>query len=675
MEVFILIAIIALLVLAIKASGNRKSTASPQQTRSSQKQTASQYPSKKQFTNSLRMSDEEKKAAEARELAETLLKSIKITVGPSKASLDDSIIDVTNNRYKIPDGASSNASDVPYWPHFYVYSYQDLNKTNAQQKAFYQHFKACFLKGEYLDIKGNTNYAFILLFDLLQEFDRQPDLNTLEEQLGALGDNYVRTASYCRSFLIEKMQKRGDYEGIERVNENYRYRYPSNGYDYAEYNLGSKYKNKLKLTEEQVQLVNKIYYPNNNFCSIEFCLLQTIKLYVLTIEEFKQKFADENSSLTKELESIAGHVATKEYKYRQNSSNFKYAVESLSADLYRLLFKYAENALREHYGHKRKISTDFQFGGESKKQLQEKIIDRMPDVLTTVLPKIDLPDEAAELALNEQNTSRWKSAFDEIKAKSAYDSEAFFQAIHQLAKANKRNPSIENIFLEASKAIAKTDRAVSLTLYVYYLYYDLKSATFDNRPLTKTIQKSLFKTAEELQAFEQLVTNLIKERDLEKALADIPKVFGPKRKKIKLDAAAITEVHQKHSSTVNLLDEILSDEEEGERAGSVETVKPENELIIEIVQNSDTSTQPSTISNPHNLSLVQLELLEVFGKQSLLISSDEMEAFAKSKGLFKNGLVESLNEACYEYLDDVLIEEEDDNYVINEQYFQKITAV
>jgi hypothetical protein len=35
-------------------------------------------------------------------------------------------------------------------------------------------------------------------------------------------------------------------------------------------------------------------------------------------------------------------------------------------------------------------------------------------------------------------------------------------------------------------------------------------------------------------------------------------------------------------------------------------------------------------------------------------------------------LIESINETCYDVFDDVLIEEEGDNYIISEQYYQRI---
>ena len=64
--------------------------------------------------------------------------------------------------------------------------------------------------------------------------------------------------------------------------------------------------------------------------------------------------------------------------------------------------------------------------------------------------------------------------------------------------------------------------------------------------------------------------------------------------------------------------------------------------------------------------------LELFAKSNFSVPQNELEVFAKSKGVFKNQLIESINDTCYEFLDDLLIEEEDDYYTINTDYFQRI---
>ncbi len=71
---------------------------------------------------------------------------------------------------------------------------------------------------------------------------------------------------------------------------------------------------------------------------------------------------------------------------------------------------------------------------------------------------------------------------------------------------------------------------------------------------------------------------------------------------------------------------------------------------------------------------IHISVLELFSKSNFSLPQSEFDVFAKSKGIFKNQLIESINETCYEFLDDVLIEEEDDYYTIITNYFQRISA-
>jgi TerB-C domain len=65
-------------------------------------------------------------------------------------------------------------------------------------------------------------------------------------------------------------------------------------------------------------------------------------------------------------------------------------------------------------------------------------------------------------------------------------------------------------------------------------------------------------------------------------------------------------------------------------------------------------------------------VLEIFFENNLSISLSDLEVFAKSKGFFKNQLIESINETCYAILDDILIEEDENFYTIDENYYQKL---
>lgn len=613
------------------------------------------------------------------ELVQSLVKNIKVTLTTSSSTSkynDDSIIDVTNQSYIINSNSNLKkySSGVPYWAHHYVYSYSEINSASIEQKKFYAIFKNNFLNGEYIDLEGNTNYAFILLFDLLIEFDNHKDISKLESQLNILGQCYPKTKSYGVSFLIQIMEANGDSDGVSRLRAEDRYTYQNNNTDYDYWRLGSKYKTKLKLNDEEVKLLNKLWYPSNNFCSVEYCCVEILKLYITLIEELKADYIAEGTTIDAQFLAVADVIARKQYKYKNGSQNYKYCIETTTNEFYSHIFKHCENAVREYYGHKRKINTDTYYTtAEAKTEYETKIISKVSGILPKLISRVSLPDEATDIELYSQNTNRWKIKFEELTTNYNDKPKEFIDSIVTLGKLNKKNPSIENIFFEASKFIAKYDKESALSLYVHYLYHDLKSATFDNKKLTKTIQKNLFKTNEQLHDFEIIVSELIKEKDLEKALKNVPKVYEVKRKKIQLDTASIKEVQQQHSGTVELLNEYLKDDFEDENNFIKSQEINTEEIKIEITQKSKDTVQSAFVSHL-SFSPIHISALELFSKSNFSVPQSELEAFAKSNGVFKNQLIESINEACYGLLDDVLIEEEDDYYTINTNYFQRISA-
>jgi len=594
----------------------------------------------------------------------------------SEIKNDDSIVEITDQSYGINsnNNLKKHSSGVPNWAHHYVYSFSEINSASKEQKEFYSIFKNSFLKEEYLDIEGNTNYAFILLFDLLEEYDKHNDISKLESQLKKLGQFYPKTKSYGVSFLVQKMTENGDNAGVSRFLSENRLNYQNNDIDFETFNWRNKYKNILNLNKDEADCLDKLWYPSNNFSSIEFCSLEIIKLYLSLISELKNRYNQEGTTMDVQFFAVADVIARNHFKYKIGSQNYKYCIETTSNEFYSQIFKHCENAVREYYIHKRKLNTDTYYTTEeAKTEYEAKIISKVTELLPNLICKVAPPDEATNIELNTQNTNRWKIQFEELAANYTGKPENFIDSIISLGKLNFKNPSVENIFFESSKFIAKHDKQAALILYVHYLYHDLKSATFDNKQLTKTIQKSLFKTNEQLHDFEIIVSELINDRNLEKAVKGVAKVYEVKRKKIQLDSKTINEVQQKHSGTVELLNEYLKDEYEDE-TNTIKTQESGNEEIEIVITQKNDPVQNSAFIAEIAFSAIHLTALELFSKRNFSISQIELEAFAKSKGVFKNQLIESINETCYDFLDDVLIEEEDDYYSINTNYFQRITA-
>jgi hypothetical protein len=591
---------------------------------------------------------------------------------------DESIIDVTDESYRLSttSGLKKYSDGVPFWLHRYVYSYSEINNSTAEQRKFYAIYKNSFLRGEYIDLEGNTNYAFILLFDFLDEYKYHKDIYKLEKQLHSLGQCYPKTKSYGISFLIQKMELIGDNDGVARlISER---RYASQGYnnDYPHWGLGNKYKDKLKLDINEVKILNSLIDTDNKFNSIEFCAIELIRLLFYCIRQLEEYYQQNNSRFEHVINEIAHLEITSKYKYKKGSYNYKSIFENFSSTIYQCIYKNCENSLRDHFNVGRKTDLKCYLNSENAtilfKEKVQYIIQPFINLILSDKKEIDLD---SEIKINNYNRSRYKYELKLLaESFNVAKLSVYKNAIENLELRNQGNPFIENIYFEASKFVAQYDKSLSLTYYIKYLYYDLNSAAFDNKQLTKTIQKNLFKTNEQLHAFEMLVSELIKNKNLEKALQDVSKLYAVKRKKIQIDKTSILEVQHQHSETVELLNEYLKDEFEDENNKIKTQEINSEEVLLEIVKKT-VEVHQSIYNIDISFNQIQASALELFVKSNFSVSQIEMETFAKSIGVFKNQLVESINEVpAINSLDDVLIEEEDEYYTINTNYYQKLLS-
>ncbi|NNE66221.1 MAG: hypothetical protein HKN33_06610 [Pyrinomonadaceae bacterium] len=590
---------------------------------------------------------------------------------------DDSVIDVTGAYEQIdydPTGGDKlvRYGHVPKWEHMYVYSSTDIEFANGSQRGFYNAFRNSFLRGEYLDIEGNTNYAFILLFDLLNDYESHRDLLLVERQLEKLKLICPKTESYGRDFLTDLMESAGDYHGADRINtEYYKQRDEYFGNDY--WTLGKRYRKELNPSETEEKLLRYISDPSNVFCDIEFCFLEVLKLLLRTITAIDKTYKEEGTSFEAALEAVTDTVATKNYHTRRGTDNYRYTLESVKREFFIWLFRNCENTVRHAYRHTRKLKIDpFYPYLPGKTEHISDIQNRTVTILPSLISTLTQPDKTTEISLNALSTTRWKEEFKYIKRDfEDSDLSRFIDRVITLAEINKKNRSVENIYFEASKFLAKKDQKHSVEMYLRYLHADLHSDSINNKQHTKTIQKALFSTNDQLHQFQVIISKLFVDRDLEQALETVPRIYAPRRKKIKLVESRIQEVQQKHSETVVQLDKYLNDEYEDADTTLIAMQNDHEEIEIRIspkvIECSDEPVIPCV-----DLSPVHNEMLELFLKSNFEVSAIDLEKFAESNEIFKNQLIDEINDACVEMLDDVLVEEEDENFVIYEPYYRQI---
>lgn len=545
----------------------------------------------------------------------------------------------------------NNKIKVPHWQHQYVYSYEEIYDASSEQRAFYKKFKDKFLNGEHVDLDGNSNYCFILLFDLFNDYQDHKDLIRLENQLNDLCQNYPKTTPYAKSLLARQM-------GSPHLHIQNSY------YEYQDYRLGTRYKEKLNLSSNEVENLNSIWSASNNFLNIEFCLLETVKIYIAVISGLKEHCIKEDKSIDDYLSEVADLIATKHFRYKNPSRIYQHHIESIMGQIYLNIFKHCENAIRELYGHKRKLDINTNYKPVAQEGFETKVVSKVIDLLKTLTSEVSKPDEATEIELNSQNPNRWKDKFNYSKEVYEKDPQEFLKLVSLLEKLNKENPSLGNLFLEVSKFLLKRRNNLSLSYYIKYLYQSSRVKGFDDKKFVQSIHKSLFKNAQQLDDFNKIVNDLIKDKDLDKALNAAEKFYEIKRKKIELNKLSIKAAKHQHSETVSLLSEYLK-EDDHESAFSQEM--PKEILKENIVQGSNLNFISDISFNE-----IQAALVELFEKNNFSVPRNDLEMFARSNSVFESRIIESINEACYDILDDVLIEEEDNFYTMSQSYFNKI---
>jgi hypothetical protein len=587
---------------------------------------------------------------------------------------DESIIDIDTRVHQIDYEQTVTLkkyhSGIPNWPMTYIYSARELSNANKQQKEFYNLFKEAFLRQELWDIQDQTNYAFILYYDLLNAFEKHQQLSLLERQLNDLASMCPKTLNYSRSFIRNIMTAKEDYAGLMRTQ--------SWGHGYDEYyDWRKKYREALKLNKNEEKFLNYIWLNTNKFSGVEFCCMEILKLYIKVTTSLEVYCGQQGTSLNAEMVILCDLLARKLFRYHLNSPNYKSTMQTGSNMLFELVYKHCEQAVRDRYHHKRKVTLDTYANAELMAAVTEKLLNPVTMLIAKNLETIAQPDEPTEIELNIQNTNRWRELFQlDIAYYRASGSAVFEQELTELIRLNAKNPSLEGLYLEASKFYAAVDKGTSLRYFAEY-FRQCMLQTKVYKPMGKAMEKQLFAGPAEVQRFDALLNEYIRTKDFEGIADKIAGFYTPVRKSITINRDAVAEAEKQFTGTVMILNEYLA--EEGE-PGAV-SAEPERPAAIAVPAIDCTSviamlqpapTAPGNPSFQGVISPVAAVLLELFEMSSFQLSADEVDDFCRNEGLFKNTLINGLNEDFYDILDDLLIETDEENYTINPAYFQQI---
>lgn len=639
--------------------------------------------------------------------------------------VDDTIIDITDEVYDMElspefDNLLRAPHGVPLWPHKYIFGAYEINYALPEQQAFYNLFKSAFLEGRCYDIEDNSNYIFVLLFELMNEYRVHQDIYLLERQLKQLADNYPVARSYALSYLVKLLAEkeserdplfveaasyamRAGKISIRALEEMFSLTYShavelmfqledagvvTPFSDSSErqvlmtsiyqirpamkdetearlidefpdfyWTLSQRYGKSLNLNRKQKRILDQIRINDSSFNTIEFFRLTILRLFLETVEKLDAFYALNNSSLALEMYSQAELIARKFHRYRQHSRNYNNFMQSSSTEQFSALFKICENGVRRHYGHKRRVQIPAYCSHPAiVDSFSQNMYDRFEALVDDQLSALPQLNDSLETELNAQNTTRWKEKFGTLVT-HIHNGKTFMSDIHELVRLNRLNPSKDQIYFEASKAIAKTDKTAALTLYIYYLNVELKSELFDYKSLSKSLKKNLFHNDDQLAEFEAIVSSFIEKRDLQEALKKTELFYLPQRRRIHINRNHVRQIQQHHADTVSLLNKYLQDEEVPEVEITVpEPVAPPSHLATYTV----------------SLNEIQEHVLHLFEKNNFRLLPNDLSDFVREKGYFLNQVIDSINDVVYDLIDDLLIDEEEDGYIINTDYYHQI---
>lgn len=232
--------------------------------------------------------------------------------------------------------------------------------------------------------------------------------------------------------------------------------------------------------------------------------------------------------------------------------------------------------------------------------------------------------------------------------------------------------NIAPILFRAVSLLQPLDTLTSLLTYVRY--YQMAAAQPDSlKPLPLKIKNRVFENQEQAQAFEAILQDINPEDDWAGIEQKIKRIFIPRHKPIHLDTQRIHTVTRQHQGTVQTLGQVLSSSEDD--LVQPTAIQPRvqsglDAIFASPVPSSENDTVESLPFNP-----VQRQFLTLLAAHDGLISESAVSQFTRDHKLFKNQLIDGINQLFYDSFQDLLLEETPQGIAINPDYLDFVQAL
>lgn len=112
----------------------------------------------------------------------------------------------------------SYKSNPPKWETTYIYPQNSdtmIKYQSEDKQKFYDKFKNDFINGIFYDLDENINYAFVLMFDLIDDFITHRNIDFLEIQFRNLYQCYPQTGNYSLYYFSNIINGNQPYNKVE----------------------------------------------------------------------------------------------------------------------------------------------------------------------------------------------------------------------------------------------------------------------------------------------------------------------------------------------------------------------------------------------------------------------------------------------------------------------------
>ena len=334
--------------------------------------------------------------------------------------------------------------------------------------------------------------------------------------------------------------------------------------------LGAMYEKELALNRHEVMWLNKFMPPVHAFMQVPAAREATVRLFVAVLNQLDERARAAGSTLLRQVKEL--EVATEDYDYVYVRSTYQHidrnqAGRKVGAAVFLTILQHCENAVRERFGFKTfEAGVYFSAPNDPNQEFDRYFGNALPSLITPLAQALPAPDLALEQALNLADPKRWQLRFEELRRHLPAAPARFAEEVHALGQQNEHNPHVVSLYQQGAWQLGAAGQPAALGLYLHYLYHGRQHRyPFKPKPLLKRMQKLLFPRPEHLARFQALSAELLNARDqraaLAAALAALPTLYHPERRKIELSPAAVQAARQQHAGTVELLNEYLEEPE------------------------------------------------------------------------------------------------------------------